>query len=119
MSPRPVLCRLADLDATGAKGASVGEWPDELRVVIVRDGNTVRAYQNRCPHMFSSLESRPDHFLDADRVHLVCAVHGARFRMSDGVCVDGPCQGDALSAVSIVVERTDVLLDRDPTERNT
>ena len=37
-----------------------------------------------------------DDFLDRERRHLVCATHGAIFRIEDGVCLAGPCQGDQL-----------------------
>ena len=44
------LCSIADLDATGAKGITLGEWPQAREFVVVRDGDTIRAFKNRCPH---------------------------------------------------------------------
>jgi nitrite reductase/ring-hydroxylating ferredoxin subunit len=49
------LCSLADLAATGAKGVTLGVWPQARDIVVVRDGNAVRAYANRCPHLLTTL----------------------------------------------------------------
>lgn len=108
-----VLCRLADLEATGAKSVSRGRWPEVPDIVVVRDGDAVRAYENACPHIGTPLETVPDRFLDQERAHLVCTIHGARFRVSDGFCVRGPCRGDALKAVAVVVAAGEVRLATD------
>ena len=42
-------------------------------------------------------------FLDAECRYLVCATHGAIFRLCDGVCMAGPCQGDGLRAITCEV----------------
>lgn len=34
-------------------------------------------------------------------MHLVCGTHGATYRMHDGYCVDGPCEGMALQSLTI------------------
>ncbi len=55
------------------------------------------AYVNRCRHQPLPLDSRPgEALIDADRQELICAAHGARYRMRDGVCTAGPCPGEAL-----------------------
>jgi nitrite reductase/ring-hydroxylating ferredoxin subunit len=111
MTDRIPLCRLADLDATGAKGVGLevaGRWR-EIVVVRATDG-TIRAYNNRCPHLEVTLEARPDRFLDEHRDHLVCAMHGARFRVNDGVCVWGPCEGQGLATVDIEISGDVVML---------
>ena len=105
-----LLCKLGDLDATGAKGVTLGEWPQAREFVVVRDGAAIRAYRNRCPHNSGTLETVPDRFFDAEREHLVCSTHGARFRVSDGMCIFGPCRGDELMAVAIQVVGDEVRL---------
>ena len=72
--------------------------------------NGVLAYANRCPHMYSTLETFPDRFLDEDREHLVCSTHGARFRVADGLCVAGPCKGYSLEPIDVVIEGLEILL---------
>ena len=46
----------------------------------------------------------PDRFVDAAGEHLICATHGALFRFEDGVCIAGPCAGDALEPLEAQVE---------------
>ena len=38
---------------------------------------------------------------ETDGRYFVCATHGARFRLEDGRCVDGPCAGAALTPIEI------------------
>ena len=45
----------------------------------------------------------PDQLLDAEGRHLVCATHGAVFRVEDGVCLAGPCVGDQLVPVPLAL----------------
>ena len=108
MIGRERLCSLADLEATGAKGITLGAWPKAREFIVVRDGDQIRAYKNRCPHNSGTLETVPDRFLDADRENLVCSTHGARFRLTDGLCISGPCRGEALTAVEIEIVAGDV-----------
>ena len=108
--PGERLCSLADLDATGAKGITLGEWPKAREFVVVRDGAAIRAYKNRCPHNSGTLETVPDRFLDAERENLVCSTHGARFRIADGHCISGPCRGEGLVEVAITVVDGEVRL---------
>jgi nitrite reductase/ring-hydroxylating ferredoxin subunit len=110
MKSAHVLCTLSDLERTGAKGVIVGRLPDVREIVVVRTVNGVAAYANRCPHMYSTLETFADRFLDADRQHLVCSTHGARFRAIDGYCVAGPCRGYSLERIGILIEGADVVL---------
>ena len=56
---------------------------------------------NSCPHIGLPLEPVPDRFLDRKREMIVCAAHGARFRVEDGECVSGPCIGEALESVQV------------------
>jgi nitrite reductase/ring-hydroxylating ferredoxin subunit len=70
---------------------------------VVRRGDRVFAYINVCPHLGTPLETFPDHFLDLGKRHLLCSMHGARFRISDGYCVFGPCLGKSLAAVPVAV----------------
>ena len=33
----------------------------------------------------------------------MCGTHGARYRLDDGMCVEGPCLGKALESVVVEV----------------
>lgn len=93
-----LLCRLEEIPDGGARGfpAPPGGF---IGLVAVRRGGRVFVYLNSCPHIGVPLEVLPDRFLDGRREHVVCALHGARFRIEDGFCVSGPCAGDRLEAV--------------------
>ncbi len=92
------LCRLDEIPDNGARGfpAAPGGFTG---LFAVRRGDRVFVYVNSCPHIGLPLEPLPDRFLDARRQNIVCSAHGARFRVEDGVCVSGPCLGEALEAV--------------------
>jgi nitrite reductase/ring-hydroxylating ferredoxin subunit len=62
---------------------------------LIRCGDTVQVYANRCPHQGRRLDYAPDRFLIKDAT-LVCAAHGAVFGMADGLCLQGPCRGESL-----------------------
>lgn len=105
-----VICRLRDLRATGARGfrAGGGDWP--LRGFVVRSGAEVRCYVNHCPHAGHRLDLQPHHFLTADHSLIVCASHGALFEKEGGMCIAGPCTGQALRAIAVVIRDGLVLL---------
>ncbi len=108
---KPVrLCRLADISDGGAKGIELDAGGDALDLIVLRRGCNVFAYVNRCPHKGTPLETFPDHFLDPSGELLICSTHGARFRVHDGACVAGPCEGAGLTAVGVFVSEGDVLL---------
>lgn len=93
-----VLCRLGDLEATGAKGVTLA---DGKEIVVVKVADGARAYVNSCPHVGIPLETFPDRFLTANRDFLVCTGHGALFIPETGVCVAGPCNRQWLTKVPI------------------
>ena len=73
-------------------------------LVLLRSGDAVRAWLNICPHAGRRLDWAPGRFLMSRDGLLVCAAHGASFELEGGVCVAGPCRGDALRAVAVCVE---------------
>lgn len=81
--------------------ACVDGAPESL--IVHRDGDAVRAWLNVCPHAGRRLDWAPGEFLRTKDGLLVCAVHGATFELSEGLCVGGPCRGQSLSAVAVEV----------------
>jgi len=106
-----VLCTLDDLPEDSARDFVVGEghWP--LRGLLVRTRAGVHAYLNRCPHARHPLNLRPHQFLTPDASLILCRSHGALFEKSTGLCVAGPCAGQALTPIAVRVEAGFVLLD--------
>jgi len=77
---------------------------DAESLILLREGDTVRAWLNVCPHAGRRLDWAPGRFLQDKQGRLVCAVHGATFELEKGECVAGPCRGAALRTVPVVVE---------------
>lgn len=63
---------------------------DGRRVCLVRDGDTVHAVEDRCPHRDFAISG-------GDLVEpcvLECPWHGARFDVRTGAVLSGPCTDD-------------------------
>jgi nitrite reductase/ring-hydroxylating ferredoxin subunit len=105
-----VICRLEELERSGARGFAIGsgDWP--LRGFVVRINNDVRGFVNRCPHAGHPLNLRPHGFLTADATLILCSSHGALFEKATGLCVAGPCAGQHLRPVPVRIESGFVLL---------
>lgn len=101
MSGRVFLCRLDEIEDPGSKGFETigGEKP----FFVVRRGGDVFAYRNSCPHYGAPLDWKPDAFLSYEKDLILCSMHSALFNIDDGVCVDGPCPGQALEALSVEI----------------
>jgi nitrite reductase/ring-hydroxylating ferredoxin subunit len=99
------LCRLDELpEGDELEGLEFeSDEPHRAGIFVLRSGNAACAYVNRCPHLGTPLNWTPNRFLDLDKSHIICATHGAMFRLDDGVCVAGPCSGDALERVPLEV----------------
>lgn len=76
---------------------------DAESVLLFRQGQELRAWLNVCPHAGRRLDWAPGKFLKDKQGHLICAAHGATFELDGGVCVAGPCRGDALRPVAVEV----------------
>jgi len=105
-----VICRLDDVEVSGARGFTIGtgDWP--LRGFIVRVNGEVHGFINHCPHAGHPLNLRPHRFLTADSALILCASHGALFEKATGLCVAGPCAGHYLRAVPLKVDSGFVML---------
>ncbi len=104
------LCRLDDIADGGAKGfivPGIGETGD---LFLVRRGQRVFAYVNSFPHIGTLLELIDDRFLNRERTLILCSTHGALFRIEDGYCVDGPCDGEWLERLDLEVRDGEVYL---------
>lgn len=99
MRPLRALAGLADGAACGVEPAPGGP----AGLILVRRGDKVHAYVNACPHIGVPLNLLPGQFLSADGTVILCATHGAAFRIEDGLCLRGPCAGDRLEEVPVVI----------------
>jgi nitrite reductase/ring-hydroxylating ferredoxin subunit len=108
-----LLCRLAEIADPGSRGFELDEGTGCRAIFLVRRGATLAAYVNSCPHTGGPLDWVEDQFLDFDRRHILCATHGALFRIEDGHCLAGPCKGKGLTAVAVEVAEGEVRLVRE------
>jgi nitrite reductase/ring-hydroxylating ferredoxin subunit len=106
-----LLCRLADVPDGGGKGFWLGQDTARFGLFLIRQGDDVYAYENSCPHRGTPLDWLPDRFLDRGGRHILCATHGALFRIEDGFCLSGPCAGARLRKVAIARRGTALYLD--------
>ena len=95
------LLAVADIPDGGAREVEACVDGIEESLILVREGERAAAFLNVCPHAGRRLDWSPGQFL-IDQGRLVCAVHGASFERMTGVCVAGPCRGNALRPVAVV-----------------
>jgi nitrite reductase/ring-hydroxylating ferredoxin subunit len=95
----PILCHSNEI----AEGKSKGFQIQETFLFAVKKNDTIYVYENICPHLGIQLEWQPDEFLDIDASMIQCSSHGALFRIEDGECLLGPCQGQSLIALDFTL----------------
>jgi nitrite reductase/ring-hydroxylating ferredoxin subunit len=76
----------------------------EAPIVLIRDGNSVAAYLDRCPHAHWPLSEG-----EIDRGVLHCSGHGWQFDVVTGLCLNAPAYrlkpfSVTLSGDSVVIE---------------
>jgi nitrite reductase/ring-hydroxylating ferredoxin subunit len=113
LSAGTVLARIAELPDGGTLGFDLtdDEWP--LRGFLVRVGNDVHVYLNRCPHAGRPLNFMPDRFLSQDGELIQCVAHGALFEKDTGLCIAGPCVDESLRRIPVQVAEGEVRLAED------
>ena len=110
--PLRPLCRLEDLPDGESRGFDPA--PGGCTGLFAgRQGDTVHVYVNSCPHIGVPLDWAPHRFLTRDGKRIICAVHGAEFRIDTGECIHGPCLGDRLEQVMIEIKDGMVLVPAD------
>lgn len=111
-----LLCRLEEIPDGQGLGFAFGQGESGTLIFVVRQGVRVHGYRNSCPHIGTPLDMVPDRFMTQDGRHILCMTHGARFRVYDGYCFTGPCQGQSLAKVAVAVRDGAVYLERMPAE---
>ncbi len=77
---------------------------------MIRRGEAVEGYVDSCPHAGWPL-AMADRYLTRKGDAILCAGHGALFRLGDGVCVAGPCEGRALEPWPVRVTDGQIVTD--------
>lgn len=102
------LCALSDLADGAARGFVLEMRAGRFHGFVVRRGEAVQGYVDRCPHMGLPLVQRLDDYLTADGTLIQCAWHGALFEAETGRCIGGPCAGQSLTPWPVVVTEGEV-----------
>ena len=97
---------LAQLDALPDPGVVVvTPHRDEpfVSILVTRRGEHIAAFRNRCPHAGYPLQRSDGRVMVQEGRFIVCAAHGASFTIDGGECAGGPCNGDALERINVIV----------------
>lgn len=109
--PDNFICELDALPEEG--GCKEFELGDDS-FFIVRQWRDVFVYRNSCPHIGTPLNWQEDKFLDSENRFIQCFSHGALFEIDSGLCVAGPCQGQALQQVEHALIEGKIYIKDDP-----
>jgi nitrite reductase/ring-hydroxylating ferredoxin subunit len=74
-----------------------------VSIIVTRRGGRVAAFRNRCPHADYPLQRADGRIVVQEDRYMVCSGHGASFTLEDGACAGGPCNGDPLERVDVVM----------------
>lgn len=98
------VCGIDELETLDVRTVRIeNDVTGPREALVYRDeGGEVRCFVNRCRHLPISLDAGSREFLDRKRRHLVCNTHGAMYRLDDGVCERGPCEGERLEELPLV-----------------
>lgn len=97
------LCHLDDIPDGGARGFDPQRRGQDS-LLVVRRGRQLHAYADACPHHGTPMAWRKDAYLNAAQDRIVCAAHGAQFEIPSGRCTLGPCLGESLTPLPLVLD---------------
>jgi nitrite reductase/ring-hydroxylating ferredoxin subunit len=98
-----ILCAVEDIPDGHCKEIRYGEGAYAFSLLVHRSSTDVRVFVNRCPHFSLPLNARPGQFVMVDEAHVMCAFHGAIFRLDNGYCVAGPAASSFLEPVEVTI----------------
>ncbi len=100
-------CQTLELDCHGRQL--------ELILLCSVKGN-FRVYLNKCPHTGVNLNWQDNQCFDSEGSLLMCSLHGALFQPEDGFCIYGPCKGQSLQGLPLIIEDGVIYLDLNTVE---
>ena len=101
--PGAPLCPLDKIPPNGAIILDFAEGTARFSMLVTRSDDSVSAFENLCPHARWPLERPDGRVIVHEQRYIICAVHGASFRMDDGRCVAGPGLGGSLRLIPVTV----------------
>ncbi len=105
LEPLPDDLSLAHKYELSNAKATIAQVPGQAQsVVLIRNGDQVKAFINHCPHQHVPLNEAYKVDVNPFKKILKCSVHDAWFKIEDGECVEGPCQGEYLTPFPIRID---------------
>lgn len=98
-----VLCAVEEIPDGLCREIRYGEGAYALSILVHRSGTDIKAYVNRCPHFSVPLNNLPGKFVMMEGGRVMCAFHGAVFRLDSGYCEAGPAATSFLEPVEVIV----------------
>lgn len=108
INPGDRLISASDLPLGSCRVFSVLIEDQETEIILVHTSQGFRACLNRCRHLPVSLDWGDGEVLDDTGHYFQCRTHGALFRVTDGLCVAGPCNGKSLHPI-LIEEKADAI----------
>lgn len=99
-----ILCRLSDIEEGRAVEFCYRAGDDMVEIFIQRRGDQVFAYENSCPHAYLPLNMKKGLFTEKSGKYFMCQNHGALFDIETGQCLGGPCNGQSLTKIEIMLK---------------
>jgi nitrite reductase/ring-hydroxylating ferredoxin subunit len=112
LTETPGGVRLGPLDLIadgGARSFVLQMRAGRFHGFVVRRGDRVHGYVDRCPHALVPLARTLDDYLTSDGSLIACSWHGALFSIESGLCVGGPCAGQHLAPWSVAVSEGEIV----------
>ena len=104
------ICDLNGLEELSCKEFIINSGGFSQDAFLIYYKQHCYAYENSCPHTGANLNWQEGQFFSFDERFLQCSLHGALFEPDNGLCVRGPCRGDCLKPVNIVIKDGSVFL---------
>lgn len=87
----------------GARNFVVQAETGRFHGFVIRRGDQIHGYVDRCPHAGLPLAKTLDQYLTPDGAFVACSWHGALFDPANGRCLAGPCAGHRLMEWPVAV----------------
>jgi nitrite reductase/ring-hydroxylating ferredoxin subunit len=81
------------------------------RAFVLRHPAGFSAFVNCCPHWYVDLDLGDGRFFDERTERIYCKNHGALFHPETGLCEHGPCRGEFLESLTLVLDGDDALVE--------
>jgi len=107
-----VLIGADELATLGDGQCCIARLDEQRSVLVLRSGERLQVYLNRCPHFGVELARQPEHLYLEAHQWIRCSVHYAKFRWHDGYCISGDCEGDSLTPVAADIKDGQLVVSR-------